>query len=323
LLATFFIAEKIALTKGFKPWKLVRPSITIYPGGKFYQKHPKLGYTHLPGQFIVTMPTGYFFKVTHSADTLRITHEYIADSSQNEKDEIWIFGCSITHGWSINDNETYPWVLQSQLPEYEIVNFGVSGYGTLHSLIQLQEALSTRKKKPKIAVLAYDYIHDARNTFLRKRRKIVAPYNFLGPSLQPYARITGDGRLKIKFAKVDYRPFPLMEHSAFIHMLEEKYNAIEDRFYNSHKVTKAIIEEFIDLSRRNNITPVVASFSRNQSTYDILMHAYGLGVVSGDISVDMFDSRNVNMPHDGHPTAYANEQFADKLLHLLESNKLL
>ncbi len=67
-----------------------------------------------------------------------------------------------------------PGWFKKKLPQYEIVNFGVSGYGTIHSLIQFQEALKTRTT-PKIAIIAYAWFHDARNTFLRKRKKNGCP----------------------------------------------------------------------------------------------------------------------------------------------------
>ena len=39
----------------------------------FGKADPVLGYTHLPGRFRVTMPTGYAFTVTNGDDTLRVT----------------------------------------------------------------------------------------------------------------------------------------------------------------------------------------------------------------------------------------------------------
>lgn len=111
----------------------------------------------------------YSFTVTHLPDTLRVTRPLSECHREDRREAIWVFGCSFTHGWSLNDEETYPWVLQQRLPDYQVVNFGVSGYGTLHSLMQFREALRTRDK-PKAAVVAYGFLHDRRNTFLRARR---------------------------------------------------------------------------------------------------------------------------------------------------------
>ena len=138
---------------------------------KFFSKHPTLGYSHIAGKFTVTLGDGYSFKVTHLPNTLRITHPLNTYGQEDlQKEEIWIFGCSFTHGWSLNDQETYPWFIQQRFPEYEVINFGVSGYGTIHSLIQLNEALE-KGRRPKIAVLTYGSLHDERNVFLRNPPK--------------------------------------------------------------------------------------------------------------------------------------------------------
>ena len=79
---------------------------------------------------------------------------------------------------------------------------GVNGYGTLQSLIQLRAALAQRER-PWLAVLAYGAFHDVRNTFLRKRRKRVAPYSRLGPLVQPYADLGPDGALRIADGRID------------------------------------------------------------------------------------------------------------------------
>ena len=181
ILAVLFVAgaEVILRSKGVKPWRKRDTPIQVDPGGKFFRRHPTLGYSHIPGRFTVTLPSGYSFNVAHLPNTLRITHPIDSNEEPKRKEEIWIFGCSFTHGWSINDEETYPWLLQERFPEYDVINFGVSGYGTIHSLLQFRDALKT--KIPKVAVLAYAGFHDHRNTFSRNRRKVIAPWHFLGP----------------------------------------------------------------------------------------------------------------------------------------------
>jgi hypothetical protein len=93
---------------------------------------------------VVTLPGGYSFTVTHFPSKLRITHPLATYTDRRSKPEIWIMGCSFTHGWSLNDQDTYPWLLQARLPQYVVVNYGVEGYGTLHALLQLREALTTQ-----------------------------------------------------------------------------------------------------------------------------------------------------------------------------------
>ena len=229
ILAVLFVtvAEVVLRAKGVNPWQKNEVSIQVDPGGTFFRAHPTLGYTHIPGRFTVTLGSGYSFNVAHLPNTLRITRPIDSYKKPERKEEIWIFGGSFTHGWSINDEETYPWLLQERFPEYDVVNFGVSGYGTIHSMLQFREALKT--KTPKVAILAYAGFHDERNTFSRTRRKRVVPWNRLGPLVQPYAQLDRKGKLQYSFADVEYSEFPMMRYLALAHFIEMNYNRLETK----------------------------------------------------------------------------------------------
>ncbi|WP_417910838.1 SGNH/GDSL hydrolase family protein [Candidatus Electronema sp. PJ] len=306
--------EFIARKKKVQPWRPGDIRVQVEPGGHFFTKHPKLGYAPLPGRFTVTLSrTGYSFHVTHLANGLRITHPLASYNPARHKPEIWIFGCSFTHGWSLNDEQTYPWQLQERLPKYEIVNFGFNGYGTIHSLIQFRDALTA--KTPEIAVLAYANIHDERNTFLRNRRKAVAPWNRLGPLVQPYARLNSDRTLQYFLADVEYTEFPFMRRSALVHFLEIKWNQFEERVQQSRKVSEALVLEMAQLAREHNVKFILATIGKDPQ---MLAFAQQNGIPNVDISVNFRENiRYMNLPHDGHPSALANKAYADHLENFL------
>jgi hypothetical protein len=316
VLAIVFVAcaEVVLRSKGIRPWKKYDVPIQVEPGGKFFQKHTTLGYAHIPGRFTVTLGSGYSFKVAHLSNTLRITHPIEDNKEPNQKGEIWIFGGSFTHGWSINDEETFPWLLQEQFPEYEVVNFGVSGYGTIHSLIQFQEALET--KAPEIFILAYAGFHDKRNTFSRARRKDVAPWNRLGPLIQPYARLDKDGELNYLIGDVEYREIPMMEYLAFAHFIEITYNQLETNWLQSHAVSEALVMEMAELAKKHEAKFIVANIIGGDAMLDF---AEKSEIANIDISVDVSLPENNNLPHDPHPSAFANQKYADKLSRFLKA----
>lgn len=162
LVSVLVLLELGARLAGYRPWAPVRADIVVEPGQTFFKPHPSLGYSHYPGQFKLTLGGSYVFTATRGENLYRITHPVMQTPSDNgNKEEIWIFGDSVTYGWSVNDDESYPWLLQKEFPKYEVMNFGVSGYGTLHSLIQLKEELQ-KKRAPRIVVLAYASWHDPR-----------------------------------------------------------------------------------------------------------------------------------------------------------------
>jgi hypothetical protein len=314
IVLSFFIllSEVIFRFKGIKPWQKDDLGIQVTPGGSFFAKHPTLGYTHLSGNFTITLKDGYSFRVTHLLNTLRVTHPLQTYAKNNKNREVWIFGCSFTHGWSLNDQETYPWLLQKKFPQYEVVNFGVSGYGTIHSLIQFQKALSSGKI-PEIVILTYASFHDERYIFSRNRRKYIVPWTKLGPLYQPYARLSQNGKLNYYFDVVGYREFPLMRYSALIHFIEIMYNKYEDLLYQSHQVTKALTLEFARIAHKNNIILVVAGITLDSQTSYLLSFIKENGMMAVDISVDLNNKENTNFPHDNHPSASANKKYADKL----------
>jgi hypothetical protein len=306
-------AEGLVRLKGIKPWVVEDIHIGVTPGGRFYTPHPTLGYTHLPGAFVVTLPDGYAFHVTHLPNTLRVTHPLATYAHARPKPEIWLFGCSFTHGWSLNDEETYPWVLQERLPAYEVVNYGVGGYGTIHALLQLREALHTRPP-PVVAVYAYAAFHDERNTFDRTRRKGVAVWNRLGPLIQPYARLDRTGHLRHALAAVEYREFPLMRQSALIHLLEMSYSELEAHVAHSHDVSKRLLLELAHLATEYQVPLVMAGMMDDEQTREMLTFAHDQGVLATDLSHDLTTDAYWNVPHDGgHPSPLANHIYAERL----------
>jgi hypothetical protein len=318
LLFSAMAAEVLARLTGHHPWVIKQVDIRVEPGGKFYQTHPTLGYRHLPGEFRVTLNGAYVFKATNLANTLRITHPLATYPAPDAKKEIWIFGDSVTYGWSVNDEETFPWLVQEKFPDYEVVNFGVQGYSTLHSLIQLREALQNGKK-PGLVILNYASWDDVRNTFIRSRRKMLSIASYLGPVNQPYARLNNDGKLNIFMDAETYREFPLMRYSAFVHALEESYDGYEGRHAHSHEVTKAIVREISELCRANGIELVVAGLTSDPTTSDMLLYCQREGIRTTSIWVDLSIKENNNLPYDSHPSALAHKQYSEKLKAFLRS----
>lgn len=303
--------------RGVRPYRPAPLDIRVEPGGRFMAAHPDgLGYAHLPGRFTVTLPSGYSFRVTHDTNGLRVTHPPRSAGDAQPPKEIWIFGCSLTHGWALNDEETYPWRVQAALPEYEVVNAGVGGYSTLQARLLFQEMLG-RRPTPEVVVLAYGTFHDLRNTFVRERQKMLAPYNRLGPVTMPYARFNGRGELDYYPAPLEYREFPLMRVLASAHYVEEKYDAWEARRARSREVSAELILRFAGYCREQGIRFVLAGISSDAGP--MLEFCRRRGVAAVDISVVLAEPGNTNLPHDNHPSAQANRVYAEKLTAFLKS----
>jgi hypothetical protein len=327
-LMAFFLfvgGEIYVRNKGYKPFVTYKPDIKVEPGGTYFQKDPDLGYIHLPGKFRITLKKQFTFTTSHRKDTLRITHPVEQDEYYAQKEKIWILGCSVTHGWCLNDNETYPWLLQEKIPEYEIINFGVSGYGTIHSLIQLQKALKIMPK-PKLVILTYATFHDTRNTFSTIRRRIVSAWNFLGPLTQPYASLDKKGKLQLHHAdKVVYSPWPLARVSAFINYLETRHIAQESKNTPHFEISKALVKRIYNICKKEGITMITAGIkdNRQKRMKRMLKFCNKHKIPNVDISVDLSKKEHTFLPLDGHPSALANQKYAKKLFLFLTKNNYL
>ncbi len=312
LVGTVGVFEVILRSKGFEPWILETDSnVRIEPGGRLFEIDPALGFVLIPGKFKVWLARDYWFRMTHDSGRLRITRP--PDSRPQARDPaIWIFGGSFVHGWSLSDEETFPWRLQVSLPEADFVNFGVSAYGTVQSLMQFQTALKERPA-PHGVVLVYASFHDMRNTFSRAWRKLVVPRDRLGVRAWPYVRFDREGELVRHRAGSSYREFPFMRRLALANWLEERYNSLEETRLRSHEASRRLLIKFAETCESRGIRFLVAGVTPDQVTAALLASLRRHGIQTLDISVDLSLSKYSNLPYDIHPSALANWEFQRKL----------
>ena len=310
------LASEIVLRQKIGPWRVQSAAtlITVEPAKPYYRKDSALGYLPAEGTFKITLPGFYSFRVTHAANGLRITRR-LDSHAENTKAGIWIFGCSYTEGWTLNDEETLPWLLQARLAKYEVTNFGVSGYGTLQSLIQLREGLRNGVK-PALVVLNYASFQDRRNTLARswmKTRMTYGPSVYFSDVRLPYMGWSANQKPELLYQPIEYHEVPLSRYSALANTLDETFNRIADRTYHSHEVSKAIVDEFAELCKANQIQFILAGITADAETADMLEYGKSRGLMTVDISVDLNLKENTNLPYDNHPSALANKQYAEKL----------
>lgn len=307
--------EMAVRLKGVRPWVSEPLLLRVEPGGRFFQFDAVAGYRHLPGEFRVRLPDGYTFHVTHGDDTLRLTSR-AGSGEPDSRPEIWVLGCSFTHGWSLNDEETYPWLLQERLSRYRVVNFGVDGYSNLQSYLQLQQALGERGS-PAAVVMAYAQFHDMRNILARQARKAFVPWNRLGLLILPYARLAGEEDFSFRMEEVLYSEFPLMRYSALSHYLETIYNSREEEIYRGREVSRAILTKMAGVCAKRDILFAIAEIAHPAV---MMSFAESRSIPAIDISVDLRIEGNNNMPHDAHPSALAHRRYAAALGTFLREN---
>lgn len=316
LLVLLSLVEIVLRSMKFETYPGPKPHIVVQPGGKFFQKDSLLGYKQRAGKYKVELRRNYEFTTHHDAETLRITSP-ITQEETKENPEIWILGCSFTHGWSINDEETFAWILQSKLEEYKVVNWGVNGYGTIHFYLQLKEALKKRNT-PKVVVINHADFHFERNTFSYGRRRGVSKWNFLGNLNQPYVKLDNNKNMNMIYSDVEYDVWSLSKYSALAYYCEIKWETLLDYTYRekAEDITKMLLSNIVSLCQEHQVQLVFTNIWEDAK----FIQEYSLekGIPFIDIAVNLHKKGATNHPYDGHPSFQSNQIYADKLYTLLK-----
>ncbi|RJQ18468.1 MAG: hypothetical protein C4560_07265 [Nitrospiraceae bacterium] len=159
-------------------------------------------------------------------------------------------GDSFTFGDEVSDNETYSYYLQQMLPQVEVINMGVHGYGHDQMLILLRE--EGLKYKPDIVILGFLPMDMSRN--------LLAFRDYAKPKF-----VLDDGELKLTGV-----PIPSPENilkwdwanSKFLHLLAIMHH----NFKRSHgllkkdeeAITRTILHEIIESTLSINAIPIFA-----------------------------------------------------------------
>jgi hypothetical protein len=301
------------------PWEPDLVPFQVEPGGRLYEDDPIMGYCLKPGRFTVIMADGFPVQTTHLPSRERATG---GTSEPSGRSEIWIFGCSYTYGWSVNDEETFPWLTQQALPSFRARNFGVPGYGNLQGLLRFREELK-KGVSPKMVVLVYASFHDERNAGLRGWQKsLITPRNGnIGPQAQPRATLGSEGNLKVSEHPEEFWELPGMRTWSIPHSIEKRWNKIEANAVPTEKISQQIICILARETGKAGAVFLLAGIGHDPKTESMLRWWEREGGKTADISVNMNENGMRNDPHDCHPGPKAHRVFATHLLQAIQQNK--
>jgi hypothetical protein len=258
------------------------------------------------------------------AESHRITRAPSADPQPRATRALWLFGCSFTFGWSVDDDDTMPWLLQQRLPDLEVVNFGVPGYGTVQSLIQFEDQLA-KHTVPALSVLVYYDFHEERNTLSPQyRRANGLAWTAWGERNQPYI-VWNDGELERRRGPIIYEPYvPFIEYSALMNYVDELIVRWQDAAAmeqdRRREITKRLIDRFASLARENGSMFLLIRmvFGDPAPSDDMLAFCQVHGIPVQTVALPpkpmWISSGMTNLPIDGHPSAAGQAAMADLIL---------
>src|SRR5262245_40252774 len=138
--------------------------------GEAYQFDSELGWLPVPNAASQQTTGNRTISVKHNSLGLRER-----ELSDTAPDKILLLGDSFTYGYDAEVNERFSDLLQKELPQYGIVNAGVSGYGTDQEFLLMKRLWNDIR--PKLVVLTFCVDNDRDdNSSSFRYRKYYKPY---------------------------------------------------------------------------------------------------------------------------------------------------
>ena len=134
--------------------------------------NPFLGYT-LPDNALISdkaeLGGQLLYQATYTTDAYHRRVTPIAHPEQRHN-FLLFFGCSMTFGLGVYDDETMPFYVAQYASHYRPYNYGVAGYGPHHMLAQLQRGNLTKEIHEPHGIAVYTFIDDHINRVLGAMR---------------------------------------------------------------------------------------------------------------------------------------------------------
>ena len=302
---------------GYHPWTYI-----TYDAKEptTYKDDKKLGWTTKEGYFTIPPyhPEGTPITITFLKGGLRKTYEGQNNQHDNRPKAIFVGG-SVTQGWAVSDEETFTWKLQSLLPDLEVLNYGVGGYGTYQSLLVLEQVLP-QISNPHFVVYGLIGPHEDRNVAPSSWMRGLSRSQTKGHIAVPYATLN-DREVLSFHAPERYRRWPFDEKSAIIFLAEKAFMRLltADREGQKRKVTQELLLNMSQLCTQHNVIFIIAML---YGTNEIRNHYKDFSQSQGFNYVDCAFplTRDMKVKGEHHPNGKLHSKYAQCIHSYLQSH---
>ncbi len=268
------------------------------------------------------------------------TEEYTSEISTNNlhlrnreitgKEKILVLGDSFTFGVGVNDNQTYPAVLERALKK-EVINAGVMGYGTDQELLYLKER--GLALKPDLLVLGFFIGNDLTDNIDVSNFSVINGFlvRDYKKSLKPYTYTFLKDKINSFFEKFNKKEFDDLFEKKDFYQIYTGNSSLEEKEW---KRTLQLLNQIVDLARENNIQIIILNippkkfFPLDKEAYEhlkkenkLLHFAETKGVRIVDL-VEVLgkekDAENFYFKKDGHFSVSGNQAVGKALAKEIE-----
>tara|TARA_B110001452_G_scaffold262635_1_gene262934 strand:+ start:1054 stop:2058 length:1005 start_codon:yes stop_codon:yes gene_type:complete len=239
--------------------------------------------------------------------TVNKDHSRFTGHINENKSKIIFIGGSVTQGWAVNDDETFPFLIQRRNNNYKVYNYAVGGYGGYQSLLSLEKVF---KDKKNIELVVYGLIphHEVRNIAAGSWMYLLNFFSKRGVVNLPYGSVDRNNNL-IRHKPIKYINLPLGELSVLITKVEKKIMKSKSllREKKQTKISLKIINEMQKLTLRNNskfVLLFLEEFNDNRSyQYDSFLNEKKIS----HVKCLMPRGKKFMVPGEGHPNELSHE----------------
>lgn len=313
--AVFVFGAEIALRLiGYAPLSpATTASILSYP--KAFEKDPLLGWHLIPGTHrfapvsaLAQETTGTILNGGH-----RVTQPPALPTTSSNRPKLIFLGDSFTFGDGLNDYETYPWVTQELLPQYEVTNLAVPGYGTCQIYLQLLEYSKTHPLNSATIIYGMNEFHERRNRPDLRISWEFASVSSSGSYFAPSCNLDSSATLITEnVSEFRARALSLTRHSSLIRRFLQSFLDGMDFFRNRQhrQLSFKLLEALHSVSEQNGAKFVVLMqrFKGSRKEYQDFLTAKGIGVIDGSHPEENLPQ--MQLLGDRHPNAEMNRIWA-------------
>lgn len=315
---TLALLEGLLWIMGYRPYSNEDYHVNAKPGNPYVADN-KLGIRLNPGTFELTLNKHVKFEATHTEQGTRYIPGTVNDTFEN----VVFLGCSFTYGYGVNDNESFPALIQDERPEWNITNRAVVGYGTAQHLLQLRDLL--KNDPPECVILCLSSVHFIRtvlsqeyraNLHIGYRRSSSDVDNRMSGARFPYF---DNCKRKVKHVAWNslYSELPGRYWLASANFLQGILERGREPDCNPVEVTACLIREMKERCSKLKIPFGVVCLDKSHQT--VALKKQLPEVQWKNVGFSFKNKKYTHLPYDSHPNAAGHKKIARSVLPFIEN----
>ena len=234
--------------------------------------------------------------------------------------DIIFVGCSFTHGWGLNDEETFAWKVQAALPDWNVHNFGVNAYGTCQSFMLLKRLFESEKWHKPVVIYGFIPLHEERNVAHFVWHYALSTLTSTGNISLPSCKLDSSGAIGFN-APYPYPQLPLRHTLALVPLFEKLYLKLRGASLaaQSQLISERLLVEMESLTTAQSGNFGVLFFNSQPRTshYRQFLEKRGSPII--DASPSNQESSGPLTFFDGHPNSRMTDLIAQRIVSFVKS----